>query len=162
MDTGPYGLSWGLDRVLYVGNIEQNGDFHALDLETSSKEVVASFASRVLASAPFDRMRMVVAVEGAEVYLVPVLGTSGTPVLLITLGGEVSSLARDSWSGRVYASLDNLDIVSFASDGTDLQVFEVAPALGRIALAPDGYLYHLTLGWPTSPAIVRWELPGEL
>jgi hypothetical protein len=162
VDTGPYGLTWGLDRVLYAGNIEQNGDFHALDLETNSKQVIATLSARVLAAAPFDRNWMIVAVEGGTVHLVPVLGKVAPATPLITLSGEVSSLARDPWSGRVYASLDTLDVVSFNEDGDDLQVFQVAPALGRIALAPDGYLYHLTLGWPTQAAIVRWELPKSL
>lgn len=30
------------------------------------------------------------------------------------------------------------------------------------SLAPDGYLYHLTIGWPTQAEIVRWPLPGTL
>jgi hypothetical protein len=162
VDTGPYGLTWGLDRVLYAGNIEQNGDFHAIDLDTNSKIVVTSFPSRVLAAAPFDSNWMLVAVEGGSVHLVPVLGKVAPTTPLIALTGEVTSLARDPWSGRVYASLNTLDIVSFDEDGNDLQVFQVAPALGRIALAPDGYVYHLTLGWPTQPAIVRWELPNSL
>jgi hypothetical protein len=162
LDTGPYGLAWGLDRVLYVGNIEQNGDFHALDLASNTKQVVATLTARVYAAAPFNRTRMVVGVAGGEVKLVPVLGAIGTVTPLIKLADEITSIARDPWSGRVYASLANLDIVSFSSNGTDLQIFQVAPALGRIALAPDGYLYHLTIGWPTQAEIVRWPLPDTL
>lgn len=162
VDTGPYGLSWGLDQVLYVGNVQANGDYHALDLATSSSQVVATFSKRVLASAPFDKARMLVGLEGGEVQLVQVLGGKGAPKTLITLSTHMTSLVRDAWSGRVYAELGDKSIVSFAEDGSDLKPFQTAPAKGRISIAPDGYLYHLTVGWPTTPEVVRWQLPATL
>lgn len=162
VDTGPYGLSWGLDRVLYAGNVDANGDFQALDLETSTKQIITTFGARVHASAPFDRMRMIVALEGGEVDLVPILGASGSPQKLVDLGAHVTSVVRDRWSGRLYAELSDLRIVSFAADGSGVETFQTAPAKGRIAIAPDGYLYHLTVGWPTEATIVRWELPTTL
>ena len=58
---------------------------------------------------------------------------------------------------------------------TDVKTFHTAPGMGRIAIAPDGYLYHLTIcataaactsaagGWvANSMEIVRWELPKTL
>ncbi|GMV12559.1 MAG: hypothetical protein HS104_41790 [Polyangiaceae bacterium] len=162
VDTGPYGLSWGLDRVLYVGNVQANGDYHALDLTAQTSQQVGTFAKRVLASAPFDKARMLVGLEGGEVQLAPVLGGTGTPKPLITLPAHMTSLVRDSWSGRVYAELSDKSIVSFSEDGKDLKTFQTAPALGRITIAPDGYLYHLTVGWPTTPEVVRWQLPTTL
>lgn len=162
VDTGPYGLSWGLDRILYVGNVQANGDYHALDLSTSSSQVVATFGKRVLASAPFDKARMLVGLEGGEVMLTPVLGGAGAPKTLITLSTHMTSLVRDSWSGRVYAELGDKTIVSFDEGGKDLKTFQTAPAKGRITIAPDGYLYHLTVGWPTTPEVVRWQLPTTL
>lgn len=162
VDTGPYGLTWGLDQVLYVGNVDANGDYHALDLTTQTSKVVATFSKRVIASAPFDAARMMVVLEGGEVQLVPVLGKSGTPKALITLATHATSLVRDAWSGRIYAELGDKSIVSFAEDGSDLQAFQTAPEVGRITIAPDGYLYHLTLGWPTKAEIVRWQLPVKL
>ncbi len=162
IDTGPYGLTWGLDQVLYVGNVDANGDYHALDLSTQTKKVVATFAKRVIASAPFDTTRMMVGLEGGEVQLVPVLGKTGTPKTLIKLATHMTSLVRDPWSGRIYTELSDKSIVSFAEDGSDLKPFQTAPALGRIAIAPDGHVYHLTLGWPTKAEIVRWPLPTTL
>ena len=32
VDTGPAGLSYGTNRVLYVGNVDVNGDYYQLDL----------------------------------------------------------------------------------------------------------------------------------
>ncbi|MBK7585092.1 MAG: hypothetical protein IPI67_33500 [Myxococcales bacterium] len=162
VDTGPYGLSWGLDRVLYVGNVQVNGDYQALDLGTQTSTVVATFAKRVLASTAFDKARMLVGLEGGEVQLVPALGAKGSPKTLLTLPKHMSSLVRDAWSGRVYAELSDKSIVSFAEDGSDLKTFQTAPALGRITIAPDGYLYHLTSGWPTTPEVTRWQLPATL
>jgi hypothetical protein len=163
LDRGPYGLTWGLDRVLYVGNLDTNGDYYALDLVSSTKVTVATFPKRVHASAPFDKTSMIVALEGGEVDLTPVFGRTGTPRKLITLSTHVTSIVRDSWSGRVYAELSDKSIVSFAADGTDLKTFQTSPGKGRIAIAPDGYVYHVTAGWPaTQSEIVRWELPSAL
>ena len=124
--------------------------------------MVATFAKRVIASAPFDTTRMMVGLEGGEVQLVPVLGKTGTPKTLIKLATHMTSLVRDPWSGRIYTELSDKSIVSFAEDGSDLKPFQTAPALGRIAIAPDGHVYHLTLGWPTKAEIVRWPLPTTL
>jgi hypothetical protein len=52
IDTGPAGLSYGTNRVLYVGNVDENGDYHRLDLATNEKTVVTTFPSRVYASMP--------------------------------------------------------------------------------------------------------------
>ncbi len=162
VDTGPYGLSWGLDRVLYVGNVLNNGDYHALDLTTQTSQIVATLSARVLASAPFDKAHMLVALEGGEVMLVPSLGAPGAPKSLVTLTTHATSLVRDAWSGRVYAELSDKSIVSFAADGSDVQPFQTAPGVGRITIAPDGYLYHLTVGFLSTPAVVRWPLPTTL
>jgi hypothetical protein len=161
LDTGPYGLSWGLDRVLYLGNVQENGDFVALDLLGGSTTPIVLFPARVNATAPFDRDRMVVALEGGQVWLVPILGIAAAPVELLKLPADVTSLLRDPWSGRLYAELSNLDIVSFKPDGSDLMTFAKAPAKGRIALAPDGYLYHLTV-YPTPAEVIRFPMPTGL
>ncbi|MBK7823701.1 hypothetical protein [Nannocystis sp.] len=51
-DAGPQGLTWGVDRVLYVGNSTANGDFNSADLEKVSQAVEYKFPARVSASAP--------------------------------------------------------------------------------------------------------------
>jgi hypothetical protein len=160
-DAGPFGLTWGLDRTLYVGNVKANGDFFALDLAGTMVQQIATLAKRVHAATPFDAERLVVAIEGGEVLLVPALGVAGAPKTLITLPDHVVSLVRDTWSGRIYAELHNQDIVSFRGDGTDLATFQKSPKIGRSTIAPDGYLYHVTAGYQLGPAeIVRWQLPA--
>lgn len=163
LDTGPMGLSWGADFVLYLGNVEQNGDFVALDLSdvNAKNTVVATFEKRVHAAAPFDAHRLLVATEGGSLFLVPTLGIAAPPQALVTLPDSVTSLHRDRWSGRIYAALSNRDIVSFKADGTDLTTFQTTDKLGRIALGPDGYLYHLTM-YPSADVIVRFPLPSSL
>jgi hypothetical protein len=161
LDTGPYGLSWGLDRVLYLGNVKENGDFLALDLLSGDTTQLTLFPARVNAAAPYDRERMVVALEGGAVWLVPVRGVQGTPQEILKLPTHVTSILRDPWSGLVYAELANLDIVSFKGDGTGLSTFAQAPEKGRIALAPDNFLYHLTV-WPKPSTVVRFPMPTGL
>lgn len=162
LNTGPYGLSWGLDAVLYVGNTDSNGQYHALDLTQQNKTLVFTFPERIHASAPFNEVSMLVALQGGAVYRVPVLGGQTLPSLLVTMPADVTSIERDSWSGTIYAKLSNGDIVSFAADGNEVQTFQTGLAQGRIAIAPDGYLYHLTMGFPSQPTITRWPLPTQL
>ncbi len=163
VDGGPYGLSWGLDEVLYVGNVNANGDYFAADLEKGGTTLLHKYDQRVHASSPFDKRRMLVAVSGGEVWLQPILGATGAPKLLVKLASDVTSVVRDSYSGRVYAELRDKSIVSFAADGSDVLPFATAPDPGRITTAPDGFVYHVTLGWPnTKTAIVRFPMPAKL
>jgi hypothetical protein len=163
VDGGPFGLSWGLDEVLYVGNVNANGDYFAADLAKGGTTRLHTYAKRVHASAPFDKRCMLVAIEGGEVWVQPVLGATGSPVKLVTLAADVTSIVRDSWSGRIYAELRDKSIVSFAADGSDIKPFATAPDQGRITTAPDGFVYHVTLGWPaTKTSIVRFPMPTKL
>jgi hypothetical protein len=162
-DAGPFGLTWGLDRVLYVGNSSVNGDFVALDLAGGGVVKLVDLPARVHAAAPYDAERMAVATEGGQVYLVPALGVPGAVQPLATLPANATSLARDSWSGRVYAELQNQDIVSFRADGKPPVVFQKAPGIGRVTVGPDGFLYHVTVGYQLGKSeITRWELPKSL
>jgi hypothetical protein len=163
VDGGPFGLSFGLDEVLYVGNVNANGDYFATDLAKGGMTRLHTYEKRVHASSPFDKRGMLIAIEGGEVWVQPVLGASGVPSKLITLAADVTSIVRDSWSGRVYAELRDKSIVSFAPDGSDLKTFATAPDQGRITTAPDGFVYHVTLGWPaTKTSIVRFPMPTKL
>ncbi len=65
-DTGPAGLSYGTDLVLYVGNVDVNGDYYSLDLGTQKQTLVTNFPARVYASTPFDAVTQLVALEEAR------------------------------------------------------------------------------------------------
>jgi len=172
LDTGPFGLSWGLDRVLYVGNLEASGDYHALDLDGQRRARIAQLPQRVYASAPWDRHHMLVATADGKLILAPTIGTTGAPRELTALdGGAVTSVVRDPFSGRGYASIYEAAghvsrIVSFAADGSGVRTFATrSDGPGRIALARDGFLYHLALAFPASAwagRITRFELPRRL
>ncbi len=49
LDAGPAGLTWGEDRVLYVGNTTaKRGDYsNTADLEQGTVDIVYSFNARV-------------------------------------------------------------------------------------------------------------------
>jgi hypothetical protein len=165
IDTGPYGLTWGADRALYAGNIEANGDFVRVDLEAKTTTPIATFDKRVTASALYDLRRLLVAVEGGEVFLVETKSGAKTP--WASLGANVTSLERDKFSGKVYAELASTPprIVEVSAGG-GVKDFATPPRLGRIAIAPDNFLYHLSVypkvQWKTTKdAIVRWPLPKE-
>jgi hypothetical protein len=158
LDTGPFGLTWGRDRRLYVGNVTAQGDLVRADLDTGATLEVHRLPARIHASATFDPRSLLVAVEGGEVYRVSTEGAE--QVRWAELGEDVTSLVRDPFTGRVYASLRSARIVELAADGALLRELEPAPSgRGRLAYAPDGALYHLVLGWPTRAEVTRYELP---
>jgi hypothetical protein len=78
------------------------------------------------------------------------------PQRLGTLGSDVQSIRRDAFTGRLYASLRDRRLVSFAPDLSDLRVESTLSRGGRVAISPDGWLYVLlSEGGPVS----RIQLP---
>ncbi len=165
VDAGPYGLTWGRDRTLYIGNLDTNGEFSRVDLATGMRALVNRYVARVHAATVYDATRLLVAVAGGEVFLQPTAG--GTPTRWATLPGDVTSMARDVFTGRVYAEVRTTPprIVWVTPDGAAITTFQTPPRLGRIAIAPDNFLYHActypNVNWndASSPPIVRWPLP---
>lgn len=163
LDTGPYGLTWGGDGALYVGNVQKNGEFTRLDLQTLKQAPVTTFPARVVAGDVYDPASLLVALEGGQIVRLETATGKSTP--FCAAGADVTSLHRDRFTGRIYAELRRSPpaIVEIAGDGSSVQPFQAAPRLGRIALAPDGYLYHLSVypavRWKSKSAIVRWALP---
>lgn len=163
LDTGPYGLTWGGDSALYVGNVKQNGDFYRVDLGTLAQRQVTMFPARVVAAQPYDPHRLLVATVGGTLS---VLDTdTGTSQAFATLPAEITSVRRDRFTGRVYAEVRTSppQIIELSADGKKQTMFQQAPRVGRIAISPDGYLYHLSVypevKWMSKSAIVRWPLP---
>ena len=164
LDTGPYGLTWGGDKNLYVGNVTANGDFVHIDLSATpaTSSSVATFPARVTAATPFDVDRLLVATEGGKTYLFTASKKTFAP--WATLPGDVTSLKRDVFSGRVYAEISTAppQILEISADGATMAPFQAPPRLGRIAIAPDGWLYHLSVypasNWMSGNTIVRWQL----
>lgn len=159
IDTGPAGLSYGMNRVLYVGNIDTNGDYHRVDLATQEKQLVTTFAARVYASTPFDAVTMLVALEGGELRLLRTLDGSSSPWGLSDQ--PVTGLVRDFFDGTVYVARSDGSILRYAEDGASAP-FQSAPGAARISIAPDGFLYALVVPPPFAdhmPTLVRFELP---
>jgi len=165
IDTGPYALTWGADKSLYAGNVETNGDFVRVDLAAKTTTTVTSFLARVTAAAIFDLTRLLVATEGGKVYLLTT--ATGERKEWATLPAHVTSIRRDKFTGRVYAEVATKppQILEIAADGTGSKLFQSPPRLGRIAIAPDNQLYHLSVYpqvfWKAKTSIVSWPLPSK-
>jgi hypothetical protein len=158
-DTGPAGLSYGTDRVLYVGNVDVNGDYYRLDLASTSQTLVTTFASRVYASAPFDAITMLVALEGGEIRSLRL--KDGSSTLWTTSDNPVVGMVRDFFDGSVYVSRRDDTIWKYDAAGTGA-LFQTAKNPARISIAPDGYLYGLEIPPPfgdQTPTVARWQLP---
>lgn len=165
LDTGPYGLAWGGDSALYIGNIKQNGDFYRVDLATLAQKQVATFGARVVAAQPYDPHRLLVATVGGDISLLDT--NTGEAKPFAKLAAEVLSVRRDRFTAKVYAEIRTSppQIIELSPDGGTQTLFQTAPRVGRIAISPDGFLYHLSVfpavRWKSQSAIVRWPLPQK-
>ncbi len=166
LDTGPYGLTWGGDKALYVGNVDANGDFVRIDLTATppSRTTLANFPARITAATPYDPTRLLVASVGGDLSLI--VTADGTLSSFGKLPGDATSLKRDRFTGRIYAEVSTTppQIVEISADGLHTSTFQSPPRLGRIAIAPDGWLYHVSVfpasNWKAKTTIVRWPLPA--
>lgn len=159
IDTGPAGLSHGMDRVLYVGNIDANGDYHRIDLVTQQKNLVTTFAARVYASTPFDAVTMLVALEGGELRLLRIV--DGTSSIWAMSDQPVTGMVRDFFDGHVYIARRDGTILRYSSNGVG-EPFQTVNGASRISIAPDGFLYALQIPAPYYdhvPTVVRFQLP---
>lgn len=158
-DTGPAGLAYGTNRVLYVGNVDTNGDYYRLDLASQAQSLVTTFASRVHASATFDAMHMLVALEGGELRLLR-LG-DGSSTLFATSDQPVIGMVRDFFDGATYVARRDASIWRYDAAGAGAP-FQTAAHPARLSIAPDGHLYALEVPPPfanVTPTIARWALP---
>lgn len=159
LDTGPAGLTYGTDLVLYVGNVDVNGDYYRLDLTSSEKTLFTTFESRVYASAPFDDDHMLVALESGEVRLLSLAGA--TSALFTTSDQPVTGMIRDFFDGTVYIARQDGQIWKYTEDGAG-ELAWTAKNRPRLSIAPDGYLYAIEIALPVAdvqPPIERWQLP---
>jgi hypothetical protein len=160
-DAGPQGLTWGVDRVLYVGNSTANGELNSLDLDTGTQSLLAPLPARVTAGAAVSAAHNLLATEGGTLYLYNV--ETAQVATIGELGEDVTSLSHDAFSGIVYAGLRNLDVVAIRPFSADVQPFDTMPAAGRVAVSPDGQLWYVPLKI-VAPAesISAWDLPDSL
>lgn len=160
LDSGPYGLTWGRDRTLYVGNVMGEGDFVRADLVMGTSAMIADLGQRVYASATFDTTSLLVALADGSIQRVSTDGLHVTPWATVT--PVATSLVRDPFLGRVYVSLADGTVASYAADGTSPTPIADAGAAGRIAYSPDGALYYLRTGFGHGVTLERIELPSTL
>ncbi len=157
LDTGPYGLTWGRDRTLFVGNVSANGDLVRASLADGTSEELHSFEARVLATTVYNRSSLVVALAGGELWLAST--ATDASAMLGTVDGEVTSLVRDPLTGHLFVALGDGRVLEL-DGGETLGTFETFESAVRIARAPDGFLYALDPGFPRPGAITRTALPA--
>lgn len=160
LDTGPYGLTWGRDNTLYVGNVTDQGDLVRADLDDGTSEEIHRLPARIHASAVFDRRSLLVAVDEGVIHRVAT--DASTREVWAEVGEDVTSLVRDPFTGRVYVSVTSARILEYGPTGTRLGEWAAPGERGRLAYAPDGYLYYLISGWPTRAEVLRFALPEAL
>jgi hypothetical protein len=120
---------------------------------------VTKLAHRVYASAPFDAVNMLVALELGEIRMLRLSDGSSKP--WATSSSPVMGMIRDFFDGSVYIARRDQEIWKYDADGKGAK-WQTAANPARISIAPDGYLYALEIV-PTfanqTPTIARWQLP---
>ncbi len=75
-------------------------------------------------------------------------------------GRDRKQLERhDSFSGRVYADLSTLEIVSFDPFTGEVASFDTMPVRGRVAVSPGGGLYFAPIKYLDPGLLIRYPLP---
>jgi len=156
-DAGPHGLTWGVDRVLYVGNSTSNGDFNSADLDAVTQEVEYKFADRVTAAAPVSPVHLVIGLIGGDVYRYNVLTKQAD--LLLDLGADITGFSHDNFTGQVYAGLATLEIVVFDPFTGEVASFDTMPGKGRVTVSPSGNLYYAPIRYLYAGPIQAYPLP---
>lgn len=156
-DAGPFGLTWGIDRVLYVGNSTANGDIVTADLDQGTQSPLGALSGRITAAAPISAAHLLFAVEGGEIYRFNVRTQQAE--MLFDLGDDVTSLSHDAFDGRVYASLRSLEVVALDPKTGAFEPFADMPGLGRVAVSPDGQLWFSPVAFLEAAPISAWDLP---
>jgi hypothetical protein len=156
-DAGPFGLTWGIDRVLYVGNSTANGDIVTADLDAGTQSALSALSGRITAGAPVSAAHLLFAIEGGQVYRFNVLTLEAEPVA--ELGDDVTSLAHDAFDGRVYAGLRSLDIVVLEPRTGTVEPFDAMPGPGRVTVSPNGQLWFSPVAILQANPIAAYDLP---
>lgn len=162
-DAGPQGLSWGDQRLVYVGNRTLNGDLHRVDLDTAMVSPLAAVQNdRVTAAASISPAHLLVGTLSGAVRLYNVNTQSSQP--LLQLGAGVTSLSHDAFDGTVYAGLTDLRVVAIRPFEGTMTDFETMPSVGRVTVSPDGQLWFN----PVTPSVGSvgstlqvWPLPSS-
>ncbi len=157
-NAGPQGLTWGVDRVLYVGNSTANGIFNSADLEAVTQQDEYVFMSRVTAAAPVSPVHLVVGLDGGEVYRFNVMTKEAE--FVISLGADITSFSHDKFTGLVYAGLATLEIVDFHPFSGAVATFDTMPGQGRVAVSPSGTLYYTPVRYLAPNILLKsYDLP---
>lgn len=143
--------------MLYVGNSTANGEYNTANLDKMTQEVVNVFNARVTASAPISPVHLLVALDGGDLYRFNVLTKQAD--FALDLMANVTSLSHDPFTGDVYASLSNLDVVRVAPFAETVDPFQKMPGKGRVAVSPSGKLWFTPVKYINNLPLSSWQLP---
>ncbi len=156
LDGGPQGLTWGENRVLYIGNQTANGDYNSADLEKGTVDVEYKFDARVTASAPISSVHILVALIGGDLYR---FNTATKEVeFVVDLMSDITSLSHDAFTGDVYASLANLEVHQIDPFSAKTSTFATMPGKGRVAVSPSGKLWFTPVKYVENGTLSSWPL----
>ncbi len=157
-DTGVMGLTYGFDGTLYAANITQQGDYHIIDLAGKKTQSIYTGTRRILTATAFDSTHIALGTLDGEVLLFDT--AAKTMASYAKPGVAIASLQRDRFTGTLYAAVGGPPRILAIAPGGSATTFASPTAVGRIALAPNGYLYHVTSLVNANVMFSRYQLPA--
>ena len=156
LDTGPQGLVYDTNDLLYVGKVFQNGDFWRVGAGSQLEIEVAQFPDRVYAAGIYGPNEILVSVAGGQIHRLNTYTLQSE--LWATLTEEVTDLQRDPFTGFVLASTST-EVVEISRTGVIRGTFTTLTMAGRTEISPDGSLYHLDHTYLGGTTIHKFPLP---
>ncbi len=71
----------------------------------------------------------------------------------------MSSLSHDAFTGKVYASLETLEVIEVDPFTGTTSPFQTMPGKGRVAVSPDGNLWFYPVKFAGNGTLAPWPLP---
>lgn len=159
-DAGPQGLTWGEDRVLYVGNSTANGNLDTADLDAGTNAQLTTFAERISAGAAISPVHLLLGTTGGTLHRYNT--ETNIAEVVAELGSGVTSLSLDAFDGTVYAGLADLRIIEIDPFAETTADFGMMPAIGRVTVSPNGQLWFVPIAFAAGASpLMAFELPSS-
>ena len=145
-------MAWDTDGCIWVPNFDISGSVDCFS--TSGSYTTLTYFSSYVESVALDESENLYASVGATVYAID---STGSTSAYVTVSDPVLDMAFDI-TGELYVLTKANDIILVAAGGGSSSLYATVSSEGKLAISPDGTLFHLD-SQPTSAATyASWAL----
>ena len=80
---------------------------------------------------------------------------------VVDLMSDITGLGHDAFTGDVYASLANHEVVRVRPFTGEIGDFATMPSKGRVAVSPSGELWFMPVKYVAPGVLSPWDLPAS-